>query len=91
MTKYTQPKPQRSDHPAVWPLVIADMGERHEVGQARYGMPLRPHNGRDALKDAYEEVLDLAAYLRQEIYERQTPEVPARLRVSLTWGGNMGV
>ena len=65
-----QPSPADSPHPAVWPLVIADMAERDRLGRARYGTPLRPHNGRDALVDAYQEALDLCAYLRQAIYER---------------------
>ncbi len=50
--------------------VIADMHERDGVGRGRYGVPLQAHNGRDALKDAYAEVLDLAVYLRQVLYER---------------------
>ena len=36
----------------------------------RYGTALQPHNGRDALLDAYEEALDLAMYLKQAIVER---------------------
>ena len=65
-----QPAPTPNDHPAVWPLVIMDMASRDQVGRARYGVPLQPHNGRDALRDAYEEALDLCAYLRQAIMER---------------------
>jgi len=67
-----QPAPMRdiADQPAVWDLVIADMRERDVVGRQRYGTPLQPHNGRDALVDAYQEALDLAVYLRQAIYER---------------------
>ena len=65
-----QPSPVANDHPAVWPLVIMDMAARDQVGRARYGVPLQPHNGRDALRDAYEESLDLCAYLRQAIMER---------------------
>jgi hypothetical protein len=64
------PNPEDASKPAVWPLVIVDMCERDRVGRARYGTPLQPNNGRDALKDAYQEALDLAAYLRQAIYER---------------------
>jgi hypothetical protein len=33
---------------------------------------LQPHNGRDCLMDAYQEALDLAMYLRQAIFERDT-------------------
>ena len=48
------------------------MQTRDRVGRERYGTPLQPHNGRDALQDAYEEALDLAAYLKQAIVERDT-------------------
>ncbi len=65
-----QPMPKRNEHPAVWPLVLADMRQRDLLGRTRYGTPLQPHNGRDALVDAYQECLDLAVYLRQLIYER---------------------
>ena len=65
-----RPAPVANDHPAVWPRVIMDMAARDQVGRARYGVPLQPHNGRDALRDAYEEALDLCAYLRQAIMER---------------------
>ena len=65
-----QPKPNPNDLPAVWPLVISDMRLRNNLGRERYGTPLQPFNGRDALMDAYEESLDLCVYLRQVIYER---------------------
>lgn len=65
-----QPDPKPNGKPAVWDLVIADMQARDRVGRQRYGTPLQAHNGRDALVDAYQEALDLAAYLRQAIFER---------------------
>lgn len=66
-----QPAPvNREDLPNVWALVQADMAEREQQGEAKYGVPLRPYNGRVALIDAYQEALDLAVYLRQAIYER---------------------
>lgn len=65
-----QPMPVANDKPAVWPIVMQDMQSRHELGIKRYGTPLQPFNGRDALRDAYEEALDLAVYLRTAIYER---------------------
>lgn len=67
----TQPDPdfRDDDRPHIADLVIADMAERKQIGIGRYGVPLRPNNGRDALVDAYEEVLDLACYLRQRIEE----------------------
>lgn len=65
-----QPTPVPNDHPAVWDLVIADMQARDQLGTEKYKTRLQPHNGRDALTDAYQESLDLAVYLRQAIFER---------------------
>lgn len=65
-----EPLPIKNDNPAVWDLVMQDMKERDQIGRQKYGTPLQPHNGRDVLKDAYQEALDLAVYLRQAIYER---------------------
>ena len=67
---HPQPVPKANNHPAVWPLVLADMVARDKLGRERYGVPLQPHNGRDTLRDAYEEALDLAVYLRSALYER---------------------
>lgn len=64
-----QPAPVANDRPAVWPLVVEDMKARDAVGRQRYGVPLQPNNGRDALRDAYEEALDLAVYLKQALLE----------------------
>lgn len=69
--KDTQPAPEPNDSTPIWELVIADMHERDGVGRERYGTPLQAHNGRDALRDAYEEALDLAVYLRQAIEGRE--------------------
>lgn len=65
-----QPAPQTNDKPAVWDLVVRDFQLRDQEGRRKYGTPLQPHNGRDALVDAYQEALDLAVYLRQAIFER---------------------
>lgn len=56
--------------PNITVLVVEDMVARANEGYRKYGTHLRPDNGRDALRDAYEEALDLAQYLRQAIYER---------------------
>lgn len=57
-------------------LVIEDMRKRKEFGLAKYGTILQAGNGRNALQDAYEEVLDLAVYLRQKIEEeRRSDEI----------------
>lgn len=60
------PKPGEGD---IWQLVIDDMKERRQVGIDRYGTPLQPFNGRDALVDAYQESLDRIVYLRQKMLE----------------------
>lgn len=65
-----QREPRWSGGPAVWHLVAEDMTMRNIGGIEKYGTPLRPFNGRDALIDAYQEALDLVVYLRQAIYER---------------------
>ncbi len=43
---------------------MVDLSQRMQLGIDRYGTLLRPFNGRSSARDAYEEVLDLAAYLR---------------------------
>lgn len=43
--------------------------QRHEVGLLRYGLPLQPFNGRQAMWDALEEGLDQSAYLTQALLE----------------------
>ena len=65
-----QPAPMRSGGD-ITELVIADLRQRREVGVRKYGTTLQAHNGRDALVDAYQEVLDLAQYLRQVLEERK--------------------
>lgn len=66
-----EPPPIHNDGVPIWELVIADMKERDNVGRQRYGTPLQAHNGRDALVDCYQEILDTAVYIRQLIEERK--------------------
>jgi len=66
-----QPPPVVSTRPSVQSMVRADLEERERIGVQRYGTVLQAHNGRDALVDAYQEVLDLACYVRQELVERE--------------------
>ena len=54
----------------ITPLVIKDLEDRRSAGEARYGTPLKAHNGRSALIDAYQEALDLCVYLRQALVEQ---------------------
>lgn len=65
-----EPAPKSVTGPAVWDLVLADMCARDRMGTAKYGQRLTPGDGRDSLRDAYQEALDLAVYLRKAIYER---------------------
>lgn len=60
-------------HPpkSIQDLVIADMEKRKEIGMKTYGTLVYKNNGRDALKDAYEEALDLCIYLKQAMEERK--------------------
>lgn len=65
-----QPEPVVNTRPIVYDLFAQDLHTRYKVGLQRYGVALQPFNGRDALRDAYEEAIDLAFYIRQAIYER---------------------
>ena len=65
-----QPPPVPNNGTSIQSLVRADLLAREQVGIARYGTPQQAHNGRDGLRDAYEEALDLCCYLRQVIAER---------------------
>lgn len=51
--------------------VQRDLEDRIEMGAKRYGERLKTFNGRDALIDAYQEVLDLAVYLKQYLMEQR--------------------
>ena len=60
----------REDAARRWTLLDAAMHARDCLGRQRYGVPLTPHNGRDTLRDLYEELLDAAVYTRTLLYER---------------------
>lgn len=65
-----QPLPIQNELPFVQDAVIADIEARKALGIERYGTPLQAFNGRDALRDAYEEAIDLCMYLKQSLIER---------------------
>jgi hypothetical protein len=71
----SQGMPRINNEPYVHDAMIADIEARKVLGTKRYGTPLQPHNGRNALLDAYEEALDLAVYLKQALIEQDVPEV----------------
>ena len=59
-------------------LVRKDLLEREQHGIRTYGKSISAGDGTDYLREAYEEVLDLALYLKGQIEERRTDGVPAR-------------
>lgn len=66
-----QPLPKITTGKRIIDLVAQDLVRRAEVGKVKYGSYLYAENGRSALLDAYQEVLDLAMYLRQRIEEEK--------------------
>jgi hypothetical protein len=70
------PTLEREDLPRIHELVADDLMDRMHVGIRRYGTPLQPFNGRSSLRDAYEETLDQAVYLRTALYEEDNARVP---------------
>lgn len=53
-------------------LLIQDIEERRQLGIQRYGQGHRPFNGRNTLRDVYEEQLDLLVYLRSIVRMAET-------------------
>lgn len=66
-----QQPPEDGTGPDCWELVLDDMESRRALGVEKYGKPLRPDNGRNALVDAYQESLDLVVYLRAAIEQNK--------------------
>ncbi len=67
-------KPQKQPSKGKTPVakyVLADIKARVNLGKKRYGTLLHTNNGRSALWDLYQELLDAAMYCRQEILERE--------------------
>jgi hypothetical protein len=84
MTEQSAPIP--NNRPAIQDLVIADMEARKQIGLERYGTLLQGHNGRDYLRDLYEELLDACNYVRMSAkHVRQVPSVCRRWRRWRTW------
>ena len=84
-----QQKPE-AGNVSILPLVLSDLQARSDMGKRKYGTRLRSENGRSALWDAYQEVLDLCMYLRQEIEERgelmiNEPYVPSNSTEGILW------
>lgn len=71
-----QPLPVPNGELDVQSQVIADIEARRQVGISRYGTALQPFNGRDALRDLYEELLDACCYIKQVLIERGGADGP---------------
>lgn len=67
-----EPMPTANDNPSIHDLVMQDIQDRKEFGLNKYGTTLQAGNGRKGLVDAYQEILDLAVYIRQYIEETKT-------------------
>jgi hypothetical protein len=52
--------------------VAEDIARRRRHGIAKHGQALRPHDGTDALAQAYWQALDLVFYLKQQLMERES-------------------
>ncbi|HAT8542849.1 hypothetical protein KQW08_14745 [Vibrio vulnificus] len=66
-----QPQPNLAANSiAVVPEVMKDLTDRLAKGVNTYGTPLMTHNGRNALQDLYEELLDAACYVKQLMMEQ---------------------
>lgn len=72
-----QPLPVRNDSRDIQSMVIDDIRARRELGISRYATALQAGNGRDALRDLYEELTDAVMYTRQLMAERGGPGVMA--------------
>lgn len=67
--------------PVVGDELAQDFARRSLKGRLEYGTSLKTHNGRDAVVDAYQELLDAAVYLHQawlEAEEGLTVDDPQR-------------
>lgn len=65
------PPVNRDDEPDVADLVIEDIRAKKAAGIEKYGVPLRARNGRRAIVDLYQELIDAAHYVRQLIQEEE--------------------
>ena len=72
MNEHTAPQPMpQPGRMSVTRAVMADLEARERQGIAKYGTTLLTFNGRDALVDLYQELLDAAQYVKQAILERE--------------------
>lgn len=85
-----QPPPVATGERPTHDLVNLDIQERKWFGQRKYGVALQPSNGRDSLQDAYEEVLDLVVYLKNELRLRRSEQAKALRDAAADYYGDDG-
>ena len=51
--------------------VVLDLKSRSDMGEKKYGTPLRTFNGRNAMMDLYQELLDSVMYAKQVLMEME--------------------
>lgn len=68
-------------------LVLFDLLERDRMGAEKYGGSLVTNDGRATKWDGYQEVLDLAQYMRKDIEEEK--EIKSRVNVLIEFIGRM--
>jgi len=66
--------PTKNSLPSMHEQARQDLEARKSLGIKRYGVALQPANGRDAIRDGYEEALDGAAYGAQAVWEQDNPQ-----------------
>ncbi len=83
-----QPIPIPNDHTDIQTRLIALIKERRQIGIDSYGTALQPFNGRDCLRDSFEEDLDLTIYLPQVMIDRdlKREQVEERIAVLICQG-----
>jgi hypothetical protein len=64
---------ERNPYPGtkeVLPELLKDIQQKAADGKVKYGTHLQTHNGRRALADLYQELIDACFYVKQELMER---------------------
>lgn len=74
------PRPDHPFVPDVQAYVQGLLDRRRRLGIARYGSALRPHNGRSALVDLLEELVDATSYCAQKLLEDDVEAARALLK-----------
>ena len=65
------------------PCVAEDIEARIRLGERKYGTRLKSHNGRDAMLDLYQEILDALNYSKQLVIEGKDDDTFFRCLVDI--------